>query len=41
VREEFEILEAKTKTMIINEEMIENQREDYLIEYYTDMEKIH
>jgi hypothetical protein len=40
-REEFEVLEAKTTMLVANGEMTEDQREDYLAEHCTGVEKIH
>jgi hypothetical protein len=40
-RDEFKALEAKTQTMVANGEMTEFQREDYLAEHVTGVEKVH
>jgi hypothetical protein len=40
-RDEFEALEAKTRTMVANGEMTEDQRENYLAEHLTGVAKIH
>jgi hypothetical protein len=39
-KDEFEALEAKTRIMVANGEMTEDQREDYLAEHCTGVEKI-